>query len=272
MARRLAFGLIFCGLSLAPLATAQAPSKPSPPTEKEIALGRTLAAELEAETGRLDDEAAVVFVESMTQRLAEASNTQAFLTVRVLDDPEAAAHSLPGGFLLVRSGLVADVETAAELAGVLAHEIAHIAAGHGKRQAATPPGHPAARIVPMIYLGGWMGSCARVGERSAVPVAFLARAGRDEEQADLLALEYLDRAGYDPNALVEVFDRLPRETTPEAARMTDGVRGKAREYSPNGRPYITTSSGFNAIRARLPEFSARQRVENAPSLRQPVER
>jgi hypothetical protein len=103
-------------------------------------------------------------------------------------------------------------------------------------------------------------------------VAFLARAGRDEEQADLLALEYLDRAGYDPNGLIEAFDRLSRETTPEAARMTAGVRGKAREYSSNGRPYITTSSAFNAIRARLPESSKRQRVENAPSLRQPVER
>jgi predicted Zn-dependent protease len=271
MARRLAFGLVFCGLFLAPLATAQAPSKPSPPTEKEIALGRALAAEHEAESGRVGDAAVVAFVESITQKLAEASGTQTFLTVQVLDSPEAAAHSLPGGFLLVRAGLVAGVETTAEFAGVLAHEIAHIAAGHGNRQASTPPGHRAARIVPMIYLGGWMGSCARVGERSAVPVAFLARAGRDEEQADLLALEYLDRAGYDPDALVEAFDRLSRQGTPEAARMTSAVRGKAREYSPNGRPYISTSSAFDAIRKQLSESSLQRQSENAPSLRLSVE-
>jgi predicted Zn-dependent protease len=272
MACRLAFGVIICGLIPATLATAQDRPRPSPPTEKETALGRTLAAELEAEARPLNDAVVVAFVESLAQRLAEASGAQTFLTVRVLDDPEAAAHALPGGFLLVRSGLVADVETTAELAGVLAHEIAHIAAGHGKRQAGALPTNRPARTAPLIYLGGWRGSCTRLSGSSRVPLGFVERAARQEEEADLLALEYLDRAGYDPNGLIEAFDRLPRETTPEAARMTARVRGKAIEYSSSGRPYITTSSAFNAIRARLPESSARQRVENAPSLRQPVER
>jgi predicted Zn-dependent protease len=270
MSCRLALGLIVCGLFLNPLATAQ--TQPSSPTEKEIALGQTLAAELEAEAGPLDDALVVAFVESMTRTLAEASGTQTFLTVRVLDGPEAAAHSLPGGFLLVRSGLVVAVATTAELAGVLAHEIAHIAAGHGKRQAAALPTTRPAGTPPLIYLGGRRGSCTRLSGGSGVPLGFVERAARQEEEADLLALEYLDRAGYDPNGLIEAFDRLSRETTPEAVRMTAGVRGKAREYSPNGRPYITTSSAFNAIRARLPEASTRQRVENAPSLRQSVER
>lgn len=266
MVYRLAFRLILCALFLEPLATAQDRPKPAPPTEKEIALGRGLTAELEAEAAPLDDAVVVEFVKDIVQKLAAVSSTQTFLTVRVLDSPELAAHSLPGGFLVVRSGLVASVETTAELAGVLAHEIAHIAAGHANPRPSVPLDHPAGRVVPMIYLGGWMGSCIRVSGSAAFPASFRERAQGQEQEADSLALEYLARAGFDPGGLVESFDRLAREAAPEAARITPATRDKARQYSQSDRPYISTSSAFGEIRERLPNPVLQQQHGNAPSL------
>ena len=271
MVSRVALVLILSGLSFGPFAVAQDSRAPSPPTEKEIALGRALAAELEAGAGLLDDAVVVEFVESMAQKLAESSSTKTFLHVRVLDSPEAVAHSLPGGFLLVRSGLITGAETTAELAGVLAHQVAHVAAGHGKQHVSQPPADKVAGNVPILYLGGWMGICTRVSG-GAVPLAWLGRTRGQEEQADLLALEYLERAGYDPNGLVDVYDRTWAEGIPETARMTSAVRDSAQQYSQKERSYMTTSSSFEEIRQRLPKPSPQQAVGDAPSLRRRAER
>jgi predicted Zn-dependent protease len=271
MTSRAVFGLILSSLWVSG-AVAQDSKPPSPPTEKETALGRSLATEIEAKAAPLDDAVVVEFVQNVAQKLAEVSGTEPFLKVRVLDSPDAVAHALPGGFLLVRSGLVAGSETTAELAGVLAHQIAHIAAGHGWRDAPEPPRRSTVSNVPMIFLGGSMGICTRVPGPYVVPQGWLKRVGRQEEEADLLALEYLDRAGYAPNALVDAFDRLGAEGIPETSRMTSAVRDKAHEYSSSGRTYIATSPGFNEIRERLPKPSPKQQVENAPSLLRPGER
>jgi predicted Zn-dependent protease len=271
MTSRAVFGLILSSLWV-PWAVAQDSKPPSPPTEKEIALGGTLATEIEANAAPLDDDAVVEFVQSLVQRLAEVSGTESFLKVRVLDSPDALAHALPGGFLLVRSGLVAGSETTAELAGVLAHQIAHIAAGYGRRDAPDPRRRSIVSNVPMIFLGSWMGICTRVPGPYVVPKGWLKQAGRQEEEADLFALEYLDRAGYAPNSLVDAFDRLGTEGIPEASRMTSVVREKAQEYSSSGRTYIATSPGFDEIRERLPKPTTQQQVKNGPSLLRPAER
>jgi predicted Zn-dependent protease len=255
-----------------PFAAAQDERAPSSPIEKEIALGRSLAAELEAAAGPLDDAVAVAFIEDIVQRLAEASGTKSFFTVRVLDSRDAAAHALPGGFLLVRSGLVVRAETVAEFAAVLAHEIAHIAAGHGLRNASESREPINAASVPLIFLGGWTGACARIAPGSAAPLAWLKAAGRNEDEADLLALSYMEAAGYDPNGLADVYDRLSVEGIPQAARMTSAVRDQAREYASSGRTHVTTSSRFVEVRDRLWKSLARHPIEEAPSLFPPATR
>jgi predicted Zn-dependent protease len=263
MTCRLSLGLIL-GTVWIPMAFAQnAISFYS--TEKEIALGRQLAAEIEAKAAPLDDAAAVDFVSGLAGQLAQAAGAES-LQIRVLESAEAKTHALPGGFLLVRSGLVVGTETAAELAGILAHNIAHITARHGTRNASGSLGMNSVSSVPLIFLGGWNGSCART-PGSRAPLAWQKVAGGYEEEADLLALGYLDQAGYDPNGLVDGFDRLDTEQIPASARITAAVREKAEQFSASGRTYTTTSSEFVEIRDRLPKPIAGQQNEQTPTLR-----
>ena len=265
MTRRVAFGLVLSSLWI-PGAIAQDAHTSFYPTEKEVALGRSLAAQIEAKTGLLDDPVVVEFVEGITDQLALAAGAEKFLTVGVLDGPEAQTHPLPGGFLLVRSGLVARAETLAEFAAVLAHDIGHIAARHGTRNASEPLGLRSGASVPMIFLGGSTGACSRLVAGASVPVAWRKLAAQHEEEADLLALTYMDKAGYDPNGLADAFDHLAADGMPEAVRVTATVRDKAGEYSAGGRTYIATSSEFIEMRARLAQALPRERVERSRSL------
>jgi predicted Zn-dependent protease len=270
MTSRFGFVLVLGGALMGSFALAQDSPPPSPPTEKQIALGRAMAADLETQAAPLDDVVAVEFVEGMARRLADASGTRTFLVVRLLDSPVSAAHALPGGFLLVRSGLLAAVETSAEFAGMLAHQIAHIAAGHGARAGLVPPAGPQGRQLPAVYLGGWMGSCIRAsGAAGSVPLGLVKQAASWEQEADSLALEYLDKAGYDPVGLVDAFDRLPPEEIPQNARMTTAIRDKARQASSSGRSYLANSSGFIEIRERLLQTFRDRQAEDSPSLRRP---
>ncbi|MEX2300542.1 MAG: M48 family metalloprotease [Bryobacterales bacterium] len=263
MTCRLSLGLIL-GSVWVPLAFAQDAPVPFYSAERKIALGRQLAAEIEAGAGLLDDETAVEFVAGLAGQLARAAGADR-LQIRVLESAEAKTHALPGGFLLVRSGLVVGTETAAELAGILAHNIAHITARHGTRNASGSLGENMLSSVPLMFLGGWNGSCARTAG-SRAPLAWQKVAGGYEEEADLLALGYLDQVGYDPNGLVDGFDRLATEHIPATARMTAAVREKAHEYSASGRTYTTTSSEFVEIRDRLPKPIAGQQNEQTPTL------
>jgi hypothetical protein len=121
---------------------------------------------------------------------------------------------------------------------------------------------------------GLTGACVERGTKIAGKRlrGWLKQAGSQEEEADLFVLEYLDRAGYATNSLVDAFDRLGAEGIPEASRMTSVVREKAQEYSSSGRTYIATSPTFDEIRERLPKPPTQQQVENAPSLLRPAER
>ena len=262
MTCRLSLGLIL-GSVWIPMAFAQNEAGPFYSAEKEVALGRQLAAEIESKTAPLDDVGAVEFIAGIAGQLAQAAGAER-LQIRVLESPQANAHALPGGFLLVRSGLVVETETAAELAGILAHDIAHITARHGTRSASRSLGANTLSSVPLMFLGGWNGSCARTPGNRA-PLAWQNVAGRYEEEADLLALGYLDQAGYDPNGLVDGFDRLGTEQIPATARMTATVREQAQQYSAKGRTYTTTSSEFVEIRGRLKPI-ARQQNEQTPTL------
>lgn len=257
-------------LTLAPVcllvlsgALAQDPEPSFYSPEKEAALGRSLASELEETFGLEDDAAVVELIEDIAGRVAQPGSANTTLTVRVLKNHEPQAHPLPGGYLLVRSGLVAGVETEAELAAVLAHSIGHIVSRHGTR---TVSGVVNMASIPVLFLGGKTGACARISSGSRLPLAWAKIAGQFEGEADLLAIDYLDRAGYDPAGLVDAFDRISVESTPEAARMTAGVRNKAGALSSSGREYVTNSSRFIEVRAQLIRQLAKQMQSQAPTL------
>src|SRR5207253_10610241 len=141
------------------------------------------------------------------QNLVRNSDAKVPFTIKVLDSDEVNAFALPGGFMFVNTGLVLKAGNEAELAGVLAHEIAHVAARHGTRQATKGEIINYASI-PLIFMGGWAGYAIRQGAGLAIPLGFLKFSQSMESEADFLGLQYLHKSGYDPTAFVDFFEKV----------------------------------------------------------------
>src|SRR6201993_2779274 len=140
--------------------------------EKEIALGKQLAQEVERQAKIIDDPIIAEYVNRVGQNIVRNSDAKVPFTIKVLDSEEVNAFALPGGFMFVNTGLILKAESEAELAGVMAHEIAHVAARHGTRQA-TRGQLINYGSIPLIFLGGWAGYAVRQAMAIAVPIGFL---------------------------------------------------------------------------------------------------
>src|SRR2546429_1059858 len=177
------------------------------PLEKEIALGKQLAQEVERQAKILDDPVIAEYVNRVGQNLVRNSDAKVPFTIKVLDSEEVNAFALPGGFFFVNSGLILKADNESELAGVMAHEIAHVAARHGTRQATRGTIINYASI-PLIFMGGWTGYAIRQGAGLAIPLGFLTFSRGFEAEADMLGLEYMYKAGYDPTSFVDFFEKI----------------------------------------------------------------
>ena len=175
--------------------------------EKEIALGKQLAQEVERQAKIIDDPVIAEYVNRVGQNLVRNSDAKVPFTIKVLDSEEINAFALPGGFFFVNSGLILKADNEAELAGVMAHEIAHVAARHGTRQATRGTIINYASI-PLIFMGGWTGYAIRQGAGLAIPLGFLTFSRGFESEADMLGLEYLYKTGYDPGSFVDFFEKI----------------------------------------------------------------
>lgn len=170
-------------------------------------MGKALAADLEKQTKILDDAVINGYVQRLTDKLRETSNIETPITAKVLATSEDRAVALPGGFLYISVGIISRMNTEAELASILAHEIAHITARHGTRTVSRGQIANLAST-PIIFLGGWNGACTRANQGVLLPVGFLAQAREFEIEADQLAREYLANANYDPDGVTNAFRRL----------------------------------------------------------------
>src|SRR5689334_13130314 len=175
--------------------------------EKEIGLGKQLAQEVERQAKVIDDPVIAEYVNRVGQNLVRNSDAKVPFTIKVLDTEEVNAFALPGGFFFVNSGLILKAESEAELAGVMAHEIAHVAARHGTKQATKGELINIASI-PLIFMGGWTGYAIRQGAGLAIPLGFLKFSQSMESEADYLGLQYLYKSGYDPTAFVDFFEKI----------------------------------------------------------------
>lgn len=230
--------------------------------EKEMALGKQLATEVEKTHKLVTDPLVTEYVNRVGQNLARHSDSKIALTFKVIEGDEPNAITLPGGYIYVQAGLLKTADTEAQLAAALAHEIAHVAARHGTRQA-TQSQIGQITTIPLIFLGGWGGICA-LGASRLVPVGLLSVERGYEAEADLLGLQYLYKSGYDPLGMVEVFERifsLDDHKHPKASRIfsthPDGDNRlvtvqKNIEALLKAQPqYIVTTSQFNDMQARL---------------------
>src|SRR6185436_12961763 len=175
--------------------------------EKEIGLGKTLAQDVERQAKIIDDPIIAEYVSRVGQNLVRNSDAKVPFTIKVIDSEDVNAFALPGGFFFVNSGLILKADTEAELAGVMAHEIAHVAARHGTRQATRGQVANLATI-PLIFMGGWTGYGIRQAASVLVPIGFLSFSRAFESEADLLGLQYLYKTGYDPEAFVDFFEKI----------------------------------------------------------------
>src|SRR2546423_13717465 len=128
--------------------------------EKEIALGKQLAQEVERQAKIVDDAVVAEYVNRLGQNLVRNSDAKVPFTIKVLDSQDVNAFALPGGFFFVNSGLILKADNESELAGVMAHEIAHVAARHGTREA-TKAQLVNYGTIPLIFMGGWAGYAIR---------------------------------------------------------------------------------------------------------------
>jgi predicted Zn-dependent protease len=140
--------------------------------EKEIALGKQLAQEVERQAKIVDDPVIAEYVNRIGQNLVRNSDAKVPFTIKVIDAEEINAFALPGGFFFVNTGVLMNADSEAEMAGVMAHEIAHVAARHGTRQATRGQIVNYASI-PLIFMGGWTGYAIRQGAGLAIPMGFL---------------------------------------------------------------------------------------------------
>jgi predicted Zn-dependent protease len=243
--------------------------------EREIALGKQAAQEVERSAKMIDDPVVTEYVNRVGQNLVRNSDAKVPFTIKVIDSDEINAFALPGGFFYVNSGLILRADEEAELAGVMAHEIAHVAARHGTRQATKGQIMEWATI-PLIVFGpvGWAGYGLYEGLNLAIPLGFL-KFNRDaEREADYLGLQYMYKAGYDPNAFVSFFEKIEAEerrrpgsipkvfsTHPPTPERVQKAQQEIATILPAKEEYIVSTSEFDTIKARLGKIEHRNKLE-----------
>ncbi|MEO8096309.1 MAG: M48 family metallopeptidase [Acidobacteriota bacterium] len=242
--------------------------------EKEIALGKGLAQEVERQAKIIDDPIIAEYVNRVGQNIVRNSDCQVPFVIKVIEDESVNAFALPGGFFFVNTGLFLKAQTEAELAGVMAHEIAHVCARHGTKQQ-TRGQIASYATLPMIFMGGgWAAYGIRQAAQLAIPLGFLTFSRAFEKEADNLGLQYMYKTGYDPVAFVDFFEKIQAmEKTKRGTisqmfsthpmtddRITDAQKNI--QANLESRPeYVVTTSEFNKVKTRLGMLENRRKVD-----------
>ncbi|HEX3438665.1 MAG TPA: M48 family metallopeptidase [Pseudacidobacterium sp.] len=254
-------------------------------TEGEIKMGKQYADEIEKSTKLINDPVVTEYINRIGQNIVKNSDCKVPFTIKVIDTDEINAMALPGGFFYVNSGLVLAADEEAELAGVMAHETAHVCAHHAAREM-TRMNYAQLGTIPLIMMTGysWTGYGIYEAVSFAIPMTFLMFSREFESQADYLGLQYMYRAGYDPQAFVTFFEKIQNleKTKPGAVakafsnhpQTPDRIQHTQEEIAkilPARDQYLVTTSEFDDVKARLARIeNKRKLVDNKngkPTLR-----
>lgn len=252
--------------------------------EKEIAMGKSYAQEVESSVKLVQDPIVTEYVNRIGQNLVRNSDAKVPFTIKVVDSDEINAFALPGGFFYVNSGLILAADNEAELAGVMAHEIAHVAARHTMRQM-TRSNLANLGSLPLIFMGGWAGYAIRSAAGFALPMTFLTFSRGFEAEADYLGLEYMYKTGYDPQSFVAFFEKLQAKekkkpgtlakafsTHPQTPDRITKSQEEIGKVLPAKAEYVVTTSEFDDVKTRLARLGNKRKIlddkgDKAPTLR-----
>jgi hypothetical protein len=253
--------------------------------EHDIAIGKQLSQEVEKSAKFINDPVINEYVNRVGQNLVRNSDAQVPFTIKVIDSDVVNAFALPGGFFYVNSGLILHADEESELAGVMAHEIAHVCARHGTREETKSTIVQLASIPAMIFIPySWAGYAIYQGMNFAIPLTFLKFSRGDEAEADYLGLQYMYKAGYDPNSFVSFFEKVQADekkqpgtipkvfsTHPPTPDRIEAIQKEIATILPARDQYIVTTSEFDTVKARLQLIEANIKVKdsnpNKPTLR-----
>lgn len=251
--------------------------------ESEIRLGKQYAQMIEQSVKLVQDPVVNEYVNRIGQNLVRNSDARVPFTIKVIDSEEINAFALPGGFFYVNSGLILAADEEAELAGVMAHEIAHVTARHAMR-GQTRANWANIASLPLIFIGGGVGYAAQSAASFGLPLAFMKFSRGFETEADFYGLQYLYKTGYDPQAFISFFEKVQaREkkkpgslakafsSHPQTPDRIEKTQETIATLLPAQEQYMVTTSEFDEVKGRLAILASRRELnserDNRPTLR-----
>jgi hypothetical protein len=255
-------------------------------TDWEIRNGKQYSMEVEKSAHMVTDPVIVEYVNRVGQNIVKNSDCKVPFTIKVIDSDEINAMALPGGFFYVNSGLILAADEEAELAGVMAHETAHVCAHHAARQM-TKMNYAQIGSIPLIIFtqGSWTGYGIYEATQLAIPISFLKFSRMDEAEADWLGLQYMYKAGYDPQAFIQFFEKIDAlekhkpgtlaKVFADHPQTPDRIMHSEEEIAtimPARPDYMVTTSEFDDIKTRLARLENKRKINdgkggNKPTLR-----
>jgi beta-barrel assembly-enhancing protease len=242
-------------------------------TDSEIKMGKGYAMDIEKSTRFITDPVVTEYVNRIGQNIVKNSDCKVPFTIKVIDSDEINAFALPGGFFYVNSGLILNADEEAELAGVMAHETAHVCAHHAAREMTRLNYAQLSMIPVMIFVPGWTGYGIYEASSIAIPITFMKFSREFEAQADYLGVQYMYRAGYDPQAFISFFEKVQalEKRKPGAVakvfadhpQTPDRILHSQEEIArilPPRDEYTVTTSEFDDVKARLARIENKRRL------------
>ncbi len=249
--------------------------------DKQIAMGKQISQQVETQSHVITDPVVSEYINRLGQNLVRNSDSQVPFTIKVIDSDDINAFALPGGFFYVNSGLILAADDEAELAGVMAHEIGHVAACHAARES-TRGNLMQLMTIPLIFMGGPIGYAAYEGAGLAVPLTFLKFSRGFEAEADYLGVEYMYKAGYDPQAFVSFFEKIQAEekkkpgtiakafsTHPQTPERIEKSQEEIAKILPAKAEYLETTSEFDEVKTRLAAIENRHKLNDDKDSKKP---
>ena len=252
--------------------------------ESDIKMGKQYSQMVDSTSKFVSDPVVTEYVNRLGQNLVRNSDAQVPFTFKIIDSDVVNAMSLPGGFVYVDSATILAADGEAELAGVMAHEIAHVCARHATRQL-TRAQYANFATIPLIFVGGGIGYAAYQAAGLALPITFLSFQRGFEAEADYLGLQYMYKAGYDPQSFVAFFEKLQAmekkkpgtlaKTFASHPQTPDRIAASQNEIEkilPAKAEYTVTTSEFDDVKSRLASLENRRKPNDLkdsgkPSLR-----